>query len=253
MTFDARRATSFADTAELYELGRPGYPEDLIEALFTEMALSSPRILDLGAGTGKLTRQLVPYGSVTAVEPLAPMRAQLERVVPDVTCIAGSAEAIPVGDATVDVVFVGQAYHWFDQSIANPEIARVLVDGGHLVALWNDEKRVPWVLELTEIMSRADSDRPDAVMKLGWWGDMFHNEPWFTVPEVRRGTMTVPTTKAGLLARMESHSYLSVMAVAERQPILADVAALVTDFTDPFDVEYNTEAYWCRKLPLSAS
>jgi SAM-dependent methyltransferase len=250
---NAERAVSFASTAELYELGRPGYPDDLIESLFAEMALHAPRILDLGAGTGKLTRQLVPHGLVTAVEPLDAMRAQLERVVPDATSVAGSAEAIPLADESVDVVFVGQAYHWFDQSVANPEIARVLVDGGHLVALWNDEQRVPWVVELTEIMSRADSARADAVMQPGWWGKMFHNEPWFTVPQVRTGTMIVPTTKRGLLARMESHSYLSVKSVADRQPILAEVAALVADFTDPFDVAYNTEAYWCTKLPRSES
>ena len=251
MTFDAERAVSFANTAELYELGRPGYPEHLLASLFAEIGCVSPRILDLGAGTGKLTRQLVAYGSVVAVEPLAEMRAQLQLVLPDADCRAGSAESIPLPDASVDIVMVGQAYHWFDQSVANPEVARVLVDGGHLVMLWSDEVREPWVVELTEIMSRGEQGRSWG--EEDWWKDRFRNEPWFTVPVVRTGSMTVPTTKRGLLARMESHSQLSVKPPAERAPILAEVAALIADFPDPFDVEFNTEAYWCRKLPLSES
>ena len=247
----AARAASFANTAELYERARPGYPPDLVEALFADIGLDQPCILDLGAGTGKLTRQLLPYGRVIAVEPLDEMRIQLERVLPDVDCRPGTAESIPLSDASVDVVMVGQAYHWFDQATANPEIARVLADGGHLVALWNDEVRIPWIERLTEIMSDGDAgawDRTDE-----WWTRQFQSEPWFTSPVRRDGTMTVATTKEDLLARMESHSFLSVKPPAERAPILAEVAALVADFPDPFDVDYATEAYWCRKLPLSAS
>ena len=107
--------------------------------------------------------------------------------------------------------------------------------------------------ELTGIMSWGDAARPDPSMVPTWWIGMFHGEPWFTIPVVRNGSMTVPTTKPGLLARVESHSYLSVKPAADRAPILARVAELVADFADPFDVEYDTEAYWCRKLPLSAS
>jgi SAM-dependent methyltransferase len=247
----AARAASFGNTAELYEYARPGYPPDLIESLFAEMGIDGPRILDLGAGTGKLTRQLVPYGSVIAVEPLGEMRAQLQQVLPDVDCRPGNAEAIPLPDVSVDIVMVGQAYHWFDQEHANPEIARVLVDGGHLVALWSDEVRLPWIERLTELMSDGDAGARDRTDE--WWTKQFQNEPWFTVPVRRDATMTVETSKRALLARMESHSFLSVKPPAQRQPVLAQVAALVADFPDPFDVEFNTEAYWCRKLPLSGS
>jgi SAM-dependent methyltransferase len=245
------RAASFGNTAELYEFGRPGYPPDLIESLFGEIGIDRPRILDLGAGTGKLTRQLVPYGSVIAVEPLDEMRAQLHLVLPDVDCRPGNAESIPLPDASVDIVMVGQAYHWFDQERANPEIARVLVEGGHLIALWSDEVRIPWIERLTVIMSDGDAgawERTDE-----WWTKQFQNDPWFTQPVRREGTMTVVTSKRALLARMESHSFLSVKSPAERAPVLDEIAELIADFTDPFDVDYATEAYWCRKLPLSAS
>lgn len=253
MTEHAARATSFDTTAEQYERGRPGYPQQLLDLLFAEIGLDQPRILDLGAGTGKLTRRLRAFGPVTAVEPLAAMRAQLGRVVPDVECLDGTAESIPLPDGAVDVVTVGQAYHWFDQDRANPEIWRVLSAGGHLVSLWNTETReVPWLAALDEIMTRGEQ-RPDKPMQPGWWCEMFQHEPWFSAPVVREGAMAVATTKQQLLDRMESHSYLSVRAPGARRPVLDEVAALIAPLPDPFEVPYSTEAYWCRKLPPSAS
>jgi SAM-dependent methyltransferase len=247
------RGASFASTAEKYERGRPGYPQDLLDRLFAEIRIDRPRILDLGAGTGKLTRQLLAFGHVTAVEPLPEMRAQLEAVVPGARSLAGEAAAIPLADGSVDVVTVGQAYHWFDQDTANPEIARVLADGGYLVAMWsNDDDSVPWVAAVGEIMSRGDEPRP-SWDRVGWWTTMFHSEPWFTTPVMLTSSMRVPTTKQLFLDRMESQSYLSMRSPDERKPILAEVAAVLAEFDDPFDVPYNTEAYWCRKLPLSES
>lgn len=247
------RAASFAGTAEQYERARPGYPQDLLEGVFTEIGIERPRILDLGAGTGKLTRQLVNYGPVIAVEPLDQMRAQLERVVPGAVSLAGNAETIPVPDGSIDVVTVGQAYHWFDQEHANPEIWRVLAADGHVVALWNrDDETVPWIAALEEIMSRDDGPVRSSSAP-GWWLEYFQPGQWFTMPEVFTGSMNVVTTKQQLLDRMESHSYLSVRTPEDRRPVLDEVAALVADFPDPFDVPYRTEAYWCRKLPLSVS
>jgi SAM-dependent methyltransferase len=251
--YHAARATSFASTAEQYERARPGYPQDLLDSVFAEIGIDRPRILDLGAGTGKLTRQLLTYGDVTAVEPLAEMRAQLELMVPSATSLAGSAESIPVQDGSIDVVTVGQAYHWFDQPRANPEIWRVLAAGGHLLALWNtDDNAVPWISELDEIMTRGDG-RADKPTEPGWWLPLLEVGPWFTAPVIRLGSMTVVTTKQQLLERMESHSYLSIRPVSERTPVLDEVAALVASFPDPFEVPYRTEAYWCKKLPASGS
>ncbi len=255
MTVDPARARSFGRTAELYEIGRPGYPHDLLRQIFDEIAAESgstaPQILDVGAGTGKLSRQLVEFGSVVAVEPLDEMREQFQIVVPDVTCMAGSAESIPLPDASVDVVTVGQAYHWFDQQRANPEISRVLRDGGWLVALWNSEDpEVPWVAALEEIMTRDDAHPHEPRMD---WPVRFTNAPWFSELVRREGTMVLSRTKAQLLSSMESHSYLSVRSEADRQPVLDEVARLIADFPDPFDVPFVTEAFLCRKQPASAS
>lgn len=110
-------------------------------------------MLDLGAGTGKLTLGLAELGlDVTAVEPDPEMRAELERTVPSATSLAGQAERIPLSDAQVDAVFVGQAFHWFDVPAAMTEIARVLRPGGVLVPMWNyEDESVPWIAEFTSL------------------------------------------------------------------------------------------------------
>lgn len=147
----ARRAASFDAVAEAYERARPGYPHDAVRWLVGE----PPRdVLDLAAGTGKLTRSLVAIGHrVTAVEPLPAMRGQLVRAVPGATALDGTAERIPAADASFDVVTVAQAFHWFDHERALPEIARVLRPGGELALVWNRrDESVPWVAELGVLM-----------------------------------------------------------------------------------------------------
>jgi len=134
-------ARSFDLAAEEYEATRPSYPDELLDLL---PVASDATVLDLGAGTGKLTRVLARrYARVIAVEPLDGMRGILERVVPDVEVLAGTAEQIPLADASVDAVFAAQAFHWFDHDRAVPEIARVLRPGGVLALVWNgpDESR----------------------------------------------------------------------------------------------------------------
>ncbi len=133
------RASSFGPAAEAYELGRPGWPGEAIAIAARRLGLSrSSDVLDLAAGTGKLTRELIGrFASVVAVEPLDGMRAVLERVVPGARALAGTAEAIPLTDASVDGVFVGEAFHWFDPEPAVAEIRRVLRPGGGIAVLYN--------------------------------------------------------------------------------------------------------------------
>jgi SAM-dependent methyltransferase len=130
---------AFGRTAREYELGRPGWPEKLLDQVIAELAFGPEAdALDLGAGTGKLTRELVPrFARVVAVEPDDAMRAVLEEVVPGAEALAGRGESIPLADASVDAVFSAEAFHWFakDESVA--EIARVLRPRGALVIFWN--------------------------------------------------------------------------------------------------------------------
>jgi SAM-dependent methyltransferase len=115
------------------------------------------RVLDLGAGTGKLTTTLVALGTeVIAVEPDRSMLAELRRSLPTVRALPGSAEAVPLPDASVDAVVAGNAMHWFDMDVAGPELARVLGPDGTLAGLWNVfDDRVDWVGELSRIGGSA--------------------------------------------------------------------------------------------------
>ena len=154
-----KQAASFAGVADVYERSRPGYPE----AAVAWLAGSTPGdVVDLGAGTGKLTRSLVALGHrVTAVEPLEEMLAQLRASVPAARALTGGAEAIPLPDASIDVVTCAQAFHWFDHDRALAEIARVLRPGGRIALVWNMRHASEiWVEELGDaIVGRTGLDR----------------------------------------------------------------------------------------------
>lgn len=130
---------AFGRAAREYELGRPQWPEELLDRVVTELGLDpDAEVLDLGAGTGKLTRSLVPrFARVAAVEPDDAMREVLEEVVPAAEALAGNGEAIPLADASVDAVFSAEAFHWFATDEAVDEIVRVLRLRGAFVIFWN--------------------------------------------------------------------------------------------------------------------
>ena len=157
----ARRGSSFGSVAAAYAEHRPGYPVAAVRWCVAPVGrdIGSLRVLDLGAGTGKLTALLAELGAeVTAVEPDTAMREELARQLSSARALAGSAEQIPLPDASVDAVLCGQSMHWFDLSRALPEISRVLVPGGTLGALWNsDDDRVPWVAGLQDTAGGAAS------------------------------------------------------------------------------------------------
>src|SRR5258708_4349822 len=128
-----RRGSSFGAVAGAYAEHRPDYAEAAVRWALAPVG-PAPRVLDLGAGTGKLTAMLVSLGAdVTAVEPDPAMLAEFRRALPGVRSVPGRAEAIPLPDASVDAVLAGQAMHWFDLDLAAPEIARLLASGGRRV------------------------------------------------------------------------------------------------------------------------
>ncbi|MGA8117628.1 MAG: class I SAM-dependent methyltransferase [Actinocatenispora sp.] len=147
--------TSFGPAADLYDRIRPTYPA---EAIAWMLGTQSLRVVDLGAGTGKLSRVLRDAGhEVIAVEPDLGMLKRLAETSPGVTPAAGSAEQIPVEPASVDAVVAGQAYHWFDVEKAHPEIARVLRPGGIFSPIWNiRDDSESWVGQMSELLGSQD-------------------------------------------------------------------------------------------------
>ncbi|MEU4238472.1 class I SAM-dependent methyltransferase [Actinoplanes sp. NPDC026619] len=162
MDDNAAHANSFGPVAASYERGRPGYPETALDWL---LPAGRPRVVDLGAGTGKLTRQIRARGlDVTAIDPSPGMLDELKRAVPGVPALRGSAEDIPLPDGAADVVLMAQAWHWVDPARAAPEIARVLSPGGRLGLVWNlRDERTDWVRRLGEVIGNEASGPRTAI------------------------------------------------------------------------------------------
>lgn len=245
----ARRASSFGAAATAYAAHRPDYPEAGVRwALEADDALDDRGtldVLDLGAGTGKLSASLVALGHrVTAVEPDPGMRGELTRLLPSVTALAGGAEEIPLADASVDAVVVGQAFHWFDQERALPEIARVLRPGGTLGALWNtDDDRVEWIAGLAE----ASNGR---VSYVDWRpGQGIEPNAGFTPVEHAEFPHRHPRTIDSMLATITTHSHILVLEPAEREALLGRVRDYLTARPETsggsFDLEIVTRVQRC--------
>jgi len=151
----SERSLSFGAQAAAYERGRPSYPPDAIDWL---LPAGTRDVLDLGAGTGKLTTRLVERGlNVVAVDPIAEMLEVLSTALPSTPALLGTAEEIPLPDNSVDAVLVAQAWHWVDPERAIPEVARVLRPGGRLGLVWNTrDERLGWVKDLGGIIGRED-------------------------------------------------------------------------------------------------
>ena len=221
----AEQARSFDRVAGAYQNARPSYPAAALEWVLE--AAPGLRVVDLAAGTGKLTEVLVAAGAVvTAVEPLANMRAELERALPSVRAIAGTAERMPLPEASADAVFVAQAFHWFDAPAALAEIARVLVPGGVLGLVWNlRDERVPWVADLT-VALRGAADV--LAVSRGIAEGPLESER-FTAAERREFPNPVPFDRARLREWAASTSRIAVLPEAERAEALDAVVRLADE------------------------
>ncbi|MDO3647970.1 class I SAM-dependent methyltransferase [Nocardia mangyaensis] len=213
----AQRAQSFGTQAAVYAEHRPGYAAASIRWALEPLGdKDSPVILDLGAGTGKLTEGLLAVGAeVIAVEPDDAMRAELVRRFPGVTALSGAAEEIPLPDRSVDAVVAGQAFHWFDQARAFPEIARVLRAGGVFAAFWNrDDERVAWVVGLEQVVRTDASFTPTkgSIRRLA--------HPLFTEFEHAEFDHTHRRTAESLTATIGTHSHTVVIPPAQRAELL---------------------------------
>jgi SAM-dependent methyltransferase len=225
---DPLAAEGFAGAAAAYERGRPGYPEAAIAWLESELGLSAGApVLDLGAGTGKLTRLLLARGlDVVAVEPLDAMRAEMLRVVPGVRALAGVAEAIPLPDASVAAVLAGEAFHWFDLEPALAEVRRVLTPGGGLGVLWNVPRwEGEWVQPVGEAITRHRAARKHPWERGKPWAldERIHDRADWEAVRTEHFEHEQRSTRAEFIDNVSSMSFIGALGDAERAAALAEV------------------------------
>jgi SAM-dependent methyltransferase len=240
----AARAASFGAVAQLYADHRPGYPDDAVAWL---VGTSPGRLLELGAGTGKLTRSLLAVGhDVVASDPSSAMLDQLRISSPRAHRVVGSAEEIALPPGSVDVVVAAQAFHWFDLSRALPEIARVLRPGGVLAIVWNTaDQRVPWVKKVFGLIGLGDAD----VGK-----DPVGDSELFATSDRKTVRHWQKFDREALLGFCSSQSLFATKTDAERRAILDEVGAIYDSYGRGHDgmlLPWNTYCYRARVSGLS--
>ncbi len=220
-----RLARAFGPLAEAYDRGRPSYPAEAARWLVGRDAAT---VLELGAGTGKLTRELVALGhDVHATDPDPDMLAVLRRSLPDVRTSESVAEDIPLPDRSVDVVVAGQAFHWFDHERALPEIARVLKPGGAVAAAWNNrDARIPWVRKLWALLGEqpALAERESSAV------DALVTSPLFGYVDRETFSHWQEINRASIVDLVASRSYVAALDEEQRAAKLAEVVAFYDDY-----------------------
>jgi MOSC domain-containing protein YiiM/SAM-dependent methyltransferase len=246
-------ARGFSATVDVYERSRPSYPPAAVASLAEALRLGPDvTLLEVGAGTGKLTTLLAPGGArIVAVEPLAAMRDRLAANLPGTDIRDGVAEALPLANGSVDAVVAAQAFHWFDHVRAISETHRVLRPGGRFALAWNfRDEAVPWVRGLGERIRTLAGGEPqvwdrewrDALARSGLFG------AWASVTFRHAQRLT----REGVLDRVASVSFIAAAEPSVRAGVLADVAAMLDE--DPgtrgrelIDLPYVTELMWAER------
>ncbi|HET7235156.1 MAG TPA: class I SAM-dependent methyltransferase [Actinomycetota bacterium] len=243
-------AHGYARAVEHYRRGRPSYPDDAVQYMVRELGIGDGRdVLELGAGTGRFTELIALSGArVTATEPVTAMRDVLERSCPTVTVLDGTAEAIPLADASADVVVAAQSFHWFDGERALAEIHRVLREEGKLGLIWNvRDESSDWSERLTAIFDRLAGDAPR--YRRGTWREAFERTHLFGPLHHRVAYHVHHVTRTAFMDRVLSVSFVASASEQEREQVIADVNELLD--TDPelagrreFVMPYRTDVFW---------
>jgi len=236
----SERALSFGRAATEYERGRPEWPDEAVDHAVDQLGLHADAVvLDLAAGTGKLTRKLVPrFRRVVAVEPDPAMRGVLEAIVPEAEARPGTAQAIPLGDGEVNAVFIGEAFHWFAGADELDEIARVLSPPGGLLLMWHRP--------VGELLPRGfggdpRTDRERAAS--GAWRDAFLSSPFEPLQEAHFEQVQ-KIDREGVLAYFASVSPIASLPDAERRTRLEHIAEQLD--RDSYERRWRIEMHWTR-------
>ena len=240
----ALRAASFGSVARVYAEYRPGYPEEAVSWL---LGTSPGRVLELGAGTGKLTESILALGhDVVATDPSTEMLAELRRSTPTAHTAVGNAESIALPSGSVDAVAAAQAFHWFDLDRALPEIARVLRPGGVLVMLWNvADRKVPWVNKVFRLLGMSsDSDVGE---------DPVADSDLFAPSERREIRHWQQLGREALLGFCSSNSMFTQLSASEQRDLLDQVGTIYDSYgrgPDGMLLPWTTYCYRSRVTGL---
>jgi SAM-dependent methyltransferase len=245
-------ATAFSGAAAVYEDARPGYPPEILAWLGTHLDLRpGRRVVDLAAGTGKLTRGLLDTGAtVIAVEPVPGMRRTLVRAVPGALAVAGVAQAIPLATTSIDALTVAQAMHWFATAQAVEEMHRILRPGSSLAVVWNRrDLSDPLQQGLDRIMAPLQGTTPSGTT--GEWRDVlgaatdggarFVADAQFRVP------WRQPVDVEGVAGRVASVSFIAALGDADRRRLLEEVRTEARRYPPPLALPYSAEIFCYRR------
>jgi ubiquinone/menaquinone biosynthesis C-methylase UbiE len=255
--FDAKinpmASKGFQAAADAYERGRPDYPSEAIQFLADTCGMRrGAKIIELGAGTGKFTRLLVPtQATLLAIEPVDAMRKKFSTLLPAVEILDGSAESVPAGDGTADVVVAAQAFHWFDAEKALAECHRVLRPGGMLGLIWNvRDESMEWVAELTRIIDVYERSAPR--YKSFEWKRAIEGNKLFGPLGQRSFKHSHRGTVDTFMDRVASISFIASLPDGQRESVMKEVRSLIenhqlTKGKAEIETVYTTDVYWCKK------
>ena len=246
--------SGFDREAVTYERARPSYPPECVDWLAEHLGIGpGRRVLDLAAGTGKLTRRLEPLGSdLVAAEPVAGMQAILRATSPGLPVLGCTAEQLPFAGASFDAITVAQAFHWFDAAAALGEAARVLRPQGRLGLVWNARDRSrPHVDALWSIMDRVEKQAPWRVHE-EWRESAFTDTPFFGPMHEATFHHEQVLTVDEVVDRFRSVSHVAVLAPDARAAVLDEVRDTLATHPDTagraeIPIPYRVDAYWCRR------
>lgn len=248
----------FSTQAVTYAQGRPEYPRQLTGWLTEALHIDAQStVIDLGAGTGKFTRLLSTLApALIAVEPVQAMGAQLNKLLPDVRLVEGTADAMPLPTAVADALVCAQAFHWFSTEAALAEIHRVLKPDGRLGLVWNvRDESVDWVAAITDIITPYEGDTPR--FHTGRWREAFTCE-YFSAPEMTTFTYQhVGSPQEVIMDRFLSVSFIAALPPAAKATVTAQLQALIDTHPDlrgrdTVAFPYQTQAYVCQRLAKKA-
>lgn len=244
----ADRARSFGSVAEDYEATRPGWPVEPFAIAFEQFDVPDrPDVVDIAAGTGKLTRTLARLaGTLVAVEPDAALRGVLQRELPDVVVLDGTAEELPLETGSADAACAGQAFHWFDADRALDEIARVLRPGGIVIATWNSPPDDgTWYDAVIEFLGSANPDHLPATTQD--WPAVFGRHARFGELLEIAARHEQPIDRASFERLLGTHSALNTLPPGRRDELIAQ-ALEVAAAEGAFDAEGHGEIPWRCEL-----